>query len=225
MYSSEVEAVLSAHPQIQQAAVFGIPNPIMGEMVHAAVVLHSNSPAVTSQQLIKWCHASLAAYKCPTSVHLMPELPLTGSGKVLKTALRASFAKGPVPKATPAVLTAAQASQTAQHNAAQHSAAQASQTAQHSEEEAKENRSAVATATSASAAASTKPSSGSGDVTVARCDLERLVVQFVEKEHMPVQIGSPLDAAKCYLIVVPDWSLFLHQVRHLLSTLVGSLAA
>lgn len=211
VYSSEVEAVLSAHPQIQQAAVFGIPNAIMGEMVHAAVVLHTISPAVTSQQLIKWCHASLAAYKCPTSVHLMPELPLTGSGKVLKTALRASFAMGSVSKAAPAVLTAAQASQAAQHSAA----------------EAQENRSAaaIATATSVSAAVSTKPSSGSGDVTVARCDLERLVVQFAEKEHLPVQIGSPLDAAKCYLIVVPDWSLFSHQVRYLLSKIVGSLAA
>ena len=211
VYSSEVEAVLSAHPHIQQAAVFGIPNAIMGEMVHAAVVLHSNSPAVTSQQLIKWCHASLAAYKCPTSVHLMLELPLTGSGKVLKTALRASFAKGTVTKAASAVLTAPQASQAAQHSA----------------EEAQENRSAVAIATAASgsAAVSTQPSGGSGDVTIARCDLERLVVQFAEKEHLPVQIGSPLDAAKCYLTVVPDWSLFLHQVRHLLSTTVGSLAA
>ena len=40
VYCSEVEAVVSAHPEVLQAAAFGMPNSIMGEMVHSAVVLH-----------------------------------------------------------------------------------------------------------------------------------------------------------------------------------------
>ena len=101
VYCSEVEAVLSAHPQVLQAAVFGMPNAVMGEMVHAAIVLcHRLSTPVTPQQLIAWCHSQLAQYKCPTVVHIVEELPTTGSGKVLKNVLRATFTRGGSPAAT-----------------------------------------------------------------------------------------------------------------------------
>ena len=95
VYCSEVEAVLSAHPQVLQAAAFGMPNAIMGEMVHSAIVLRQ--PLVTPlnpQAVITWCQSQLALYKCPTSVHIVDELPTTGSGKVLKNVLRATFCKG-----------------------------------------------------------------------------------------------------------------------------------
>jgi hypothetical protein len=95
VYCSEVEAVLSAHPQVLQAAAFGMPNAVMGEMVHSAIVLRQ--PLVTPltpQAVITWCQSQLALYKCPTSVHIIDELPTTGSGKVLKNVLRATFSKG-----------------------------------------------------------------------------------------------------------------------------------
>ena len=101
VYCSEVEAVLSAHPQVLQAAVFGMPNSVMGVMVHAAIVLRhppSTTP-VTPQHLIAWCHSQLALYKCPTAVHMVKELPTTGSGKVLKNVLRATFTRGSSPAA------------------------------------------------------------------------------------------------------------------------------
>lgn len=111
VYCSEVEAVLSAHPQVLQAAVFGVPNSVMGEMVHAAVVLrHSCSTPATPQHLITWCHSQLALYKCPTAVHVMEELPTTGSGKVLKKVLRATFTRGSGPAAA-AAMTAAVAAE------------------------------------------------------------------------------------------------------------------
>lgn len=95
VYCSEVEAVLSAHPQVLQAAVFGMPNSVMGEMVHAAIVPRQPpSTPVTPQHLIAWCHSQLALYKCPTAVHIIEELPTTGSGKVLKNMLRATFTRG-----------------------------------------------------------------------------------------------------------------------------------
>ena len=100
VYCSEVEAALSAHPQVLQAAVFGMPNSVMGEMVHAAIVLrHPPSTPATPQHLIAWSHSQLALYKCPTAVHIVEELPTTGSGKVLKNVLRATFTRGSSPAA------------------------------------------------------------------------------------------------------------------------------
>ena len=95
VYCSEVEAVLSGHPQVLQAAVFGMPNSVMGEMVHAAIVLRNPpSTPVTPQHIVTWCQSQLALYKCPTAVHIVKELPTTGSGKVLKNVLRATFTRG-----------------------------------------------------------------------------------------------------------------------------------
>ena len=100
VYCSEVEAVLSAHSQVLQAAVFGMPNSVMGEMVHAAIVLRNpSSTPLTPQQLIAWCQSQLALYKCPTAVHIVEELPTTGSGKVMKNVLRATFTRGSGPAA------------------------------------------------------------------------------------------------------------------------------
>lgn len=95
VYCSEVEAVLSAHPQVLQAEAFGMPNAIMGEMVHSAIVLRQPLVTpITPQAVITWCQSQLALYKCPTSVHIVDELPTTGSGKVLKKVLRATFSQG-----------------------------------------------------------------------------------------------------------------------------------
>lgn len=72
-----------------------MPNSVMGETVHAAILLrHPPSTPVTPQQLIAWCQSQLALYKCPTAVHTVEELPTTGSGKVLKNVLRATFTRG-----------------------------------------------------------------------------------------------------------------------------------
>lgn len=105
VYCSEVEAIISAHPQVLQAAVFGMPNIIMGEVVHAAVVLRQPlTTPVSPQDITSWCQTQLALYKCPTVVHIVDELPTTGSGKVAKNVIRAMFGKG---GAAAAVATAA----------------------------------------------------------------------------------------------------------------------
>jgi hypothetical protein len=95
VYCSEVEAVLHSHPDVAQAAVFGIPNTVMGELVAAAVVLRPGADAAAaggvSGALVQWCRARLAHYKVPAQVHVVEALPATGSGKVLKTALRETF--------------------------------------------------------------------------------------------------------------------------------------
>lgn len=96
VYCTEVEAVLHAHPDVAQAAVFGMPNTVMGELVAAAVVLRHGANAAAaggvSGTLVQWCRARLAHYKVPAQVHVVEALPATGSGKVQKTALRERFA-------------------------------------------------------------------------------------------------------------------------------------
>ena len=88
-----MESVLARHPAVGQAAVFGLPNDLMGEMVTAAVVLKDAAPAVSPAELIAHCRASLADYKVPYTIHVLPELPKTGSGKVQKRDLRDRFSQ------------------------------------------------------------------------------------------------------------------------------------
>lgn len=95
VYTTEVEEVLHAHPDVLQAAVFGVPNPIMGELVSAAVVLRSGSQLIQDKNLINWCRENLAEYKVPASVYILDAMPTTSTGKPLKTELRKLFANPP----------------------------------------------------------------------------------------------------------------------------------
>jgi long-chain acyl-CoA synthetase len=91
VYSGEVEAVLYEHPAIREAAVFGIPDSKWGEVVMACIVLKPGA-ALSVDQLIAHCRRSLASYKIPRRIEISDlELPKTGSGKILKRALRERF--------------------------------------------------------------------------------------------------------------------------------------
>jgi fatty-acyl-CoA synthase len=87
VYSTEVENVLYAHPEMLEAAVFGVPDEKWGEAVKAAVVLRDGA-AATAADIIRFCRERLAAYKAPKSVDFCSALPRTGSGKIYKRALR-----------------------------------------------------------------------------------------------------------------------------------------
>lgn len=92
----QVEAVLYSQPAVHQAAVFGIPNRVMGELVGAAVVLRPGEGTTppTGRDLVAWCATRLAQYKVPAAVHVLDTMPTTGSGKILKTELRRMFGGG-----------------------------------------------------------------------------------------------------------------------------------
>jgi acyl-CoA synthetase (AMP-forming)/AMP-acid ligase II len=91
VYSSEVEAVIYAHPAVREVAVFGIPDPQWGELVMACVVLKPGT-SLTADELIAHCRKSLAHYKIPRRIEFSQgELPKSGSGKILKKALRERF--------------------------------------------------------------------------------------------------------------------------------------
>ena len=93
IYPAEIEAALEAHPDILEAAVFGIPNDEWGESVHAVVVVREGA-SMTEDDVTSFARDHLASYKMPRSVTWLDELPKTGSGKVLKRELRAPFWAG-----------------------------------------------------------------------------------------------------------------------------------
>ena len=91
VYSTEVENALQEHPGVGQCAVIGIPHPSWGEAVHA-VVVPANGETVSEQDLIAFCRARIAHYKCPGSVEIRTEpMPLSGANKILKNELRNQY--------------------------------------------------------------------------------------------------------------------------------------
>ncbi|HEU4699226.1 MAG TPA: AMP-binding protein [Gemmatimonadales bacterium] len=87
VYSTEVEHALYRHPAVLEAAAYGVPDAIWGEVVAAAVVPRPGV-ACTVEELAAFCAAELAGFKRPRRIDLVAELPKTGSGKILKRALR-----------------------------------------------------------------------------------------------------------------------------------------
>jgi len=93
VYPAEIEAVLEQHPDVYEAAVFGIPSQEWGEAVHATVVPRPGA-SLSEQDVMSFSREHLAGYKTPRSVSFAEELPRTGSGKILKRVLRAPYWAG-----------------------------------------------------------------------------------------------------------------------------------
>ncbi len=87
VYATEVENCLNSHPAVANSAVVGVPDEVWGEAVQAVVVLRPGARA-TAQELIQHCKERLARYKAPKAVELVPELPLSAAGKVLRREVR-----------------------------------------------------------------------------------------------------------------------------------------
>lgn len=87
-YPAEIEQILNSHPDIAQVAVIGVPDERLGE-VGAAYVIARSGRTVTAEDVIAFSRTRMANFKVPRYVHIVDELPLNASGKVLKTQLRA----------------------------------------------------------------------------------------------------------------------------------------
>jgi len=88
VYCVEVEDVLFEHPAVADCAVFGVPHPVLGEEVGAAVVLRPGA-SVAADDLTRFVRERLAAFKAPTKIWLRSDpLPRNPQGKVLKRELR-----------------------------------------------------------------------------------------------------------------------------------------
>jgi acyl-CoA synthetase (AMP-forming)/AMP-acid ligase II len=87
VYPTDIEAVLLQHPDVQEAAVIGIPHPVLGEDIAAYVVLRVDAH-LAADALLAFCAERLADYKRPRELHFTEELPRNATGKVMKHKLR-----------------------------------------------------------------------------------------------------------------------------------------
>lgn len=89
VFPNEIEEVLTSHPQIDEAAVIGVPDEKSGEAVRAYIV--RADPTLTAEEVIRHARESLAAYKVPRRVEFREELPKSLIGKILRKDLRAEL--------------------------------------------------------------------------------------------------------------------------------------
>jgi len=88
--SIEVEGFLYMHPAVLEAAVIAAPDERWGETVCALVVLKPGAEA-SEEELIEFCRAQLAHFKCPRRIQFIEALPRTATGKIQKNVLRDKY--------------------------------------------------------------------------------------------------------------------------------------
>ena len=86
IYPREIDEVLYQHPDIAAAAAVGVPDNLYGEEVAAVVVLKPGA-STSEQDIIDYCKARLADFKCPKTVHFVDDIPKGPTGKLLKREL------------------------------------------------------------------------------------------------------------------------------------------
>ncbi|HZU80144.1 MAG TPA: AMP-binding protein, partial [Acidimicrobiales bacterium] len=87
VYPAEVEKVVAGVPGVAEVVVVGRPDPVTGEAVEV-VAVRARGAQVTEDDIRGACSASLARYKCPTSIRFVDELPRGLAGKALRRVLR-----------------------------------------------------------------------------------------------------------------------------------------
>jgi long-chain acyl-CoA synthetase len=98
IYPQEAENTLVLHPKVADVAVFGVPDPDLGEVVKAVVqpIDPADAGPELEAELIAFCRQRLAGFKCPRSVDFEAELPRAPTGKLYKRLLRDRYWPQPV---------------------------------------------------------------------------------------------------------------------------------
>ena len=86
IYPREIDEVLYQHPGVAAAAAVGVPDSLYGEEVAAVIVLKDGAKS-SEQEVIEFCKARLADFKCPKTVHFVDDIPKGPTGKLLKREL------------------------------------------------------------------------------------------------------------------------------------------
>lgn len=93
IFPVDVENYLHQHPCVQEVAIIGVPDPVLGERSRAYVILKPGAQ-LTAEGLLDFCRGKLADYKLPDQIHFVAALPMTPSGKVQKAKLRRLASEG-----------------------------------------------------------------------------------------------------------------------------------
>ena len=87
VYPAEIEAVLHAHPAIDEAAIYGVADDEWGQRVEAAIVVRPGV-RIGKQEIMAFCRERLAPYKVPSKIRVVDALPRNAAGKLLRRTLR-----------------------------------------------------------------------------------------------------------------------------------------
>ena len=86
----EIDEVLLAHPSVAEAVCFGVPHPMWGEEVEAAVVVRA---PIESAELVDYCRERLSDFKRPKRIHITDTIPRTATGKIQRGIVARTFSK------------------------------------------------------------------------------------------------------------------------------------
>ena len=87
--TAEVESALVSHPSVAEAAVIGIPDSVKGNVIHAFCILRKGVETPTEQLLQAHVRKEMGPIAVPAKIELVPSLPKTRSGKIMRRVLRA----------------------------------------------------------------------------------------------------------------------------------------
>jgi long-chain acyl-CoA synthetase len=90
VYTFEVEEALTQHPEIVEAAVFGVPDEVYGESL-VAVLVQRNGARVPAEEMIEHCRKMIGGFKIPRRIYFLNELPKNTLGKIAKNELRRQY--------------------------------------------------------------------------------------------------------------------------------------
>ncbi len=93
IYPREIEDLLFTHPKVAEAAVFGVPDALLGEAVAAWIELQPGA-SMSEAEVREFCAGQLAHFKVPQHIHFTDEFPMTVTGKVQKYRMRELMAEG-----------------------------------------------------------------------------------------------------------------------------------
>jgi long-chain acyl-CoA synthetase len=89
IYPREIEEVLAQHPKVKECAVIGVKDEVRGE-VPKAFVIPRDGETLDEKDLRLFCRDHLANYKVPKHIEIVPDLPRSPTGKIIKRALVAA---------------------------------------------------------------------------------------------------------------------------------------
>jgi len=89
VFPREVEDLIYMHEAVSEVGVIGVPDPETGQEIKAFISLKPEYKGkITKEQLMEWCQTNISPYKYPRMIEIVPELPKSVVGKILRRELR-----------------------------------------------------------------------------------------------------------------------------------------